>query len=103
MERGLRPPYLIMHDILWLPNRLLKGIEISKIIYEEYTGQDYGGYYTHGSNKLVVCDEEENIPATIAHEFCHYLQYFNGKLSKGSIWPEGDNYEQSIHSYFDKY
>lgn len=90
-----------MNDLLWLPNSLLKNIKIPKITYEEDKGQDYGGYYTHGSNILVVVYNEEYNASTIAHEFCHHLQYIEGRANHVQVsWETGDNYEASIKKYF---
>ena len=91
-------------DINWLPNHLLKNIPDVKVIYEESVGQSYGGYYTYGSNEIVVvADGTEQ--STIAHEFRHFLQYNKGLLKdeEGSIWKMIGTYEESIHKYFWSY
>ena len=87
-------------DITWLPNHLLKDIDLPKVIIEEYKGQSYSGYYRDGTKKLIVV-ETSTIVSTIAHEFCHYLQYTKNTLTKNntSFFIE-DTYEKSIKKFF---
>ena len=98
-----------MELLTWLPNSLLKGVkDIPTIEIVEDTGQNYGGYYTHGSNNLVVVyneDYPENVASTIAHEFCHHLQYENVReeLPGSQFNIIDNNYELSIRHYFKKY
>ncbi|MCP4437528.1 MAG: hypothetical protein GY810_01040 [Aureispira sp.] len=89
-------------EFSWLPNSILKGVELPAIVYEELNNQNYGGYYTHGSKEIVVVTgEEELIPSAIAHEFCHYLQYNSGCIMHGSDFSAEDTtYEKAIHNYF---
>lgn len=87
-------------DINWLPNRYLKSIPDVRVIYEENTNQEYGGYYTHGSNILTVV-EDEYTASTIAHEFRHFLQETKGLLKPNpQQWKQVGTYEDSIHKYF---
>ncbi len=69
-------------ELSWLPLSDRKNIDLPNILWEEYTGQEYGGYYEHGSTNLViVMRDERTVDSTIAHEFKHYLQYINGNSS----------------------
>lgn len=90
--------------LTWLPNSILKGIKLPSIVYENYSGQDYGGYYIQGTEELVIVyDIEEYIPATIAHEMCHYLQYIQGRSNniQRPKWNTlGNTYETQIKNYF---
>ncbi len=92
---------MLKADLNWLPTSLFKGISYPEVIYEEDTYDNYGGYYTHGTNRLVIV-EDSTVASAIAHEFRHYLQYINGFLegSKGSKWKIEGTYEDSIHKYF---
>jgi hypothetical protein len=67
-------------DITWLPLSLRKGFDTPKVVYEEFTGQPYSGYYAHGSSTLVIVDSDR-ADSTIAHEYVHFLQY--RKLDQG--------------------
>lgn len=91
-------------DLGWLPTSVLKSISPPKIIMEEAIGQPYSGYYTQGSGKLVVVASNTE-DSTIAHEYCHYLQYISGREMQGSVWNinNGETYEGSIHRYFTTY
>ncbi len=98
---------ILNNDTLWLPNSLQKDIKKPIVIYEEYVNQNYGGYYTLKTNKLTVVVRESRtsneIAATIAHEYCHYLQYVNNGNTLESIWKIIDTYEESIKRYFSTY
>lgn len=88
-------------DFNWLPNSILKGVKLPKIIYEEDTGQDYGGYYTFDSDHIVIV-ETDHISSTIAHEFRHYLQWDTKirYIMHGTSFNQGNNYELAIKNYF---
>tara|TARA_R110000851_G_scaffold142629_4_gene281333 strand:- start:191 stop:571 length:381 start_codon:yes stop_codon:yes gene_type:complete len=90
-------------DLTWLPNSLLKDLHSPpSIVYEPYVDQQYRGYYTHGTAKLVIVEtDEELIQSTIAHEFRHMLQYFSGRpLESTSFESTYENYEDQITKYF---
>jgi predicted SprT family Zn-dependent metalloprotease len=94
---------MLAPDLNWLPHSLFKGIEYPKVVYEAEYGQSYGGYYTHGSNILVVVasPNEHYWPDTIAHEFKHYLQWIANTINPlGSDFQLEGSYEQSIRKYF---
>lgn len=90
-------------DLSWLPLSDRKNIDLPNIVYEIHTDQNYGGYYEYGTKTLVVVLAEEHlIPATIAHEFCHYLQYIRGIPFTGSSLDlfEKFEYTRAIRMYF---
>ena len=86
-------------DITWLPNHLLKDIDLPKVITEENIGQNYGGYYTQGTKNITIV-YSDIIASTITHEFCHYLQNIQGRSIKSSKWEIKGTYEESIKNYF---
>lgn len=94
-------------DWSWLPLSLRKGISLPKIIYEESIGQNYGGYFTRGIREIHIVENEKLTASTIAHEFCHYLQYFDNRIidlknAGSSIWnmKKNESYEDSITRFF---
>jgi hypothetical protein len=91
-----------MNELSWLPNHLLKGITLPKIIYEDKKDQNYGGYYSN--NTLMIVASEDFIASTIAHEFKHYLQDLNNELPNTiASWNSYDKkfgYEKGISNYF---
>ena len=88
-------------DLTWLPNSLFKDLPTPIIIFEESADQSYSGYYTWGTTEIVVVEDEEMIPSTIAHELCHLIQYWTGKhIDETSFESTYDNYEEQIHKYF---
>jgi len=87
-----------MNHLTWLPNSLLKGITPPKIVFEEFKGQPYSGYFLHATQKITVV-EGYTEASTIAHEFCHYLQHLKGNIV-ASTWKVEGTYEESIHKYF---
>jgi hypothetical protein len=68
-----------MHELTFLPLSLRKGIDLPKVIIEEYCSQNYGGYYDTTSNVIVAVDREaegsSTLATVLAHEFRHFLQY----------------------------
>ncbi len=93
---------MLKADLNWLPTSLFKGIIYPTVIYEDDIDQKYGGYYTHGTNELVVVESGDTNASTIAHEFKHYLQHQKYKIP-GSIWKLTGTYEESIYRYFHSY
>ncbi len=72
-------------DLTWLPLSLRKNLVIPKVVFHAPTGQDYVGYYNPGSNLLHVVENDEDCAgSTIAHEFCHHVQYERGHEFKDS-------------------
>ncbi len=96
---------MMTSDINWMPISIRKNIDIPKIIWEPYNGS-YSGYYQQGTKNLVVVEgDEDDTPATIAHEYCHYLQYTRGskfgKLgSNGLDLFQKHSYNKAIRLYF---
>ena len=91
-----------MDNLTWLPNSMLKDIKKPKVVFEPYSGQNYGGYYTHKSGILTIV-EGVGSDSTIVHEFIHYLQEQRGKLPTKYNYHFGDysdGYELSIKKYF---
>lgn len=89
-------------DISWLPLSCRKGLDTPKVIYEP-TSDLYGGYYEHGTKELVIVADNEDFASMIAHEYCHYAQYFEGKLKPCSdgLWMfEKYSYNKAIRLYF---
>lgn len=72
-----------------------------KVILEPDVGQNYGGYY---SDNIIVAVYTDNIAATLAHEFRHFLQDYYGHtlvpvgISASDM--EYDNYNKFIRRYF---
>lgn len=93
-------------SVTWLPLSHRKGIETPRVILEEYSNQNYGGYYLVGTKDIVVVanpDWIDDIPTTIAHEYRHYTQYVQGTYSlikKPSYIRTDLEYEEQIAWYF---
>lgn len=90
-----------MNELSWLPLSERKNITLPKVIFEDYCGQGYGGYQWENT-LVVVLEDEENIPATIAHEYKHYLQYTNGIIfppSRIGLFKK-HSYNKAIRMYF---
>ena len=96
-------------ELSWLPNSLLKGINIPTVTIEEDCGQPYGGYYKHGTNNLIIVANDEDYPRIIAHELCHHIQREAGRRKDGdpsSIWRHTSSlseYKKRISEYFSIY
>ena len=93
---------MIKTDISWVTLSLRKNIELPVVMYEQ-DNTEYHGYYTNGTNVIVVAStDEEQIPSIIAHEFCHYLQWYNGNLNIGSDIDlfKRYSYNEAIRLYF---
>ncbi len=90
-----------MTDINWLPLSLRKNIDLPKVIWEPMNDQ-YGGYYTAGTKELVIVEDPLRVGATIAHEYCHYLQYTRGdKVPGGGLdLFEKHSYNKAVRLYF---
>lgn len=90
-------------DITWLPISLRKGVEVPAVKFVELNNQ-YGGYYTPGTKVLVIASDEEidRTDSTIAHEYCHYLQYTKGLKKMGSNIDLFNKYcyNEAIRLYF---
>ena len=76
--------------------------------YEDYCGQNYGGYYERNSRTIVVVenkdwDSSKRIASTIAHEYRHHIQRTLNKLHVPNILVPEDiftNYNSAIRRYF---
>lgn len=89
-------------DISWLPLSLRKNIDLPKVVYEPVNDL-YGGYFINGTKEIIVVEYEPQVPSTIVHEYCHYLQDISGKLpTKGSNVSlfEKYSYNKAIRLYF---
>ena len=90
-------------SLTWLPLSHRKGITLPKIIFEEWAGQNYGGYY---DGRIVVVanpEWEEEIPSILAHEYRHHLQVELNtySLSVNPSYIRTDlEYEKQITWYF---
>lgn len=93
-----------MISLNWLPTSSLKNITRPQVVLEPNVGQQYQGYYTAGTNQLVVveCDCEKQLASIIAHEFRHHTQYeLNTYFSpNGSVLDFALEYEEMIRVYF---
>ncbi len=90
-----------MNELSWLPLSERKNITLPKVIFEDYCSQGYGGYQLENT-LVVVLEDEENIPATIAHEYKHYQQYINGIIfppSRIGLFKK-HSYNKAIRMYF---
>ena len=90
---------MLCSDLNWLPTSVFKGITYPKVIFEEDEGQDYGGYYEHGSGILTIVSSDTDA-STIAHELAHYIQDIENRVGPGSCWEVQGTYEDSINQYF---
>ena len=95
-------------DLNWLPNSILKDLQPMKIVYEPYNKQIYGGYYTQGTDTLVIVEpeDESTVASTIAHELKHHIQFYTGTKpgpSSFSTFSSLYSYEESIYRYFTSY
>ena len=88
-------------DIRWLPLSLRKNIDTPRVIYEPYN-DEYGGYHVEGTKDLVVVEDEIQAHSTIAHEYCHYLQYIRGATGKDNNMQMFSkfSYNKAIRLYF---
>lgn len=68
-------------DLEWLPLSERKGINLPKIVYEPFEGQNYAGYHQSGSGILTIVERSDTeTHAIIAHEFRHYTQSLRALL-----------------------
>ncbi len=88
-------------DVTWLPNSVRKGIDVPKVIYEPVNNL-YSGYYTNGTEELVIVEEQDRVPSAIAHEYCHYLQFTRNDIPQGGGLDlfEKFSYNKAIRLYF---
>ena len=92
-------------EFRWLPNSLTKNISLPKIIMEELNNQCYAGKYVHAGNIYLVpsCfDENFTMEATIAHEFCHFLQYINVNRME-NIYSANNYYNTEYNTFIRRY
>lgn len=103
-----------MHELNFLPRSLRKGIDLpKKVIIEEYSTQNYGGYYDSETEHLVAVyrpdDNMGSLASTLAHEFKHYLQHKypnkirlknSGYLFNNLLHKFPNSYNTRIRSYF---
>lgn len=93
-------------DLTWLPLSLRKNLVMPKVIFLDPEGHNYGGYYIPGGNSLhIVESDEDHVGSTIAHEFCHHVQYENGYEFESSLGvlknlTEKYSYNRMIRLYF---
>lgn len=98
-----------MSELNWLPLSVRKGIHLPKVELIKYTGQNYGGFYDSTKNLIhVVVNYEEDVPATIAHEFAHHIQYVTNSRKRGNSSKSLElfnkySYEKAINLYFNTY
>lgn len=105
----------MISDLNWLPLSDRKNIDLPKVYWEEYAGQNYAGYYVASDilkdNYIVVvyCSEwvsnyKYHLEDILAHEFRHHIQktlsLFKTLDSKVSTNP---NYEEGIKEFFSSY
>lgn len=87
-------------DFSWLPNSVLKNIDLPRIVFEPKSGQAYGGYYDT-TIKTIVVVEEEDCQAAIAHEFMHHIQSTKVTLKGGGLdLFQKFSYNKAIRHYF---
>ncbi len=88
-------------SLTWIPLSLRKNIELPKIVYHNKNDQ-YGGYFIRGTKEIIVTEYEPQVPATIVHEYCHYLQDIKGILPNGSDTSmfQKYSYNKAIRLYF---
>ena len=87
----------------WLPLSDRKNITIPKVIVEPFSYQQYGGYCEPAKSIIVVVEHPTtDIPAALAHEFRHHIQYElnQHRSSVSSVMLEDASYEDMIHHYF---
>jgi hypothetical protein len=92
-------------EFSWLPNSLLKDIELPKIYWEVEADQYYGGYYNNENKYMVIVENENQYLSTIAHEFMHHLQNIQGRkidniFHFGKLSYRKMSYEDQIKKYF---
>ena len=88
-------------ELTWLPLSHRKGLPfLPKVIVIPNSGQKYGGYYNPSTQEIVaVYSTDENLPATLAHEFKHFTQHLTDKLFPIK-WEVTSSYNLAIRSYF---
>jgi hypothetical protein len=89
---------------------MLKDVQLPELIFEDDTDLPYSGMYRnyHGNpkdNRIEIVDYDDSFTASsIAHEFCHHLQYLRYGFSLNSSWEHlsehFDTYEEAIKYYF---
>ena len=89
-----------MSELNWIPRSIRKGIPKPIVVYDDSDNGKRSGYYNDGVITITDLDDDELIPGTIAHEYCHHLQYVRGINLPGSLIFDYDDYEQDIRSYF---
>lgn len=97
-------------ELNWLPNSLLKGISLPKIVISDTEGYS-GAYYLkgcpyeefgynnlkHGIIEISTCGD---YLSTLIHEWRHHWQRENGWNLGGFDWNSGVSYKKSIIKYF---
>lgn len=102
-------------ELNWLPNSVKKGLPIPPLAVtdeEEYSGLFYHpkeGEYLYGvsldKGLIVVSSYCALFESTIAHEYRHFWQLYNGKLGPGNdhwmeLFQSEDTYKEAIIGYF---
>ena len=92
-------------DTSWLPLSDRKNIPQVKVVYEEYCGQNYSGYYYFNTIVIALHPGECHnfVASTIAHEFRHHIQRVLNQHSVPAIPVPEDietNYNKAIRRYF---
>lgn len=105
----------MISDLNWLPLSDRKNIDLPKVYWEEYSGQNYAGYYTASNvvkdNYIVVVychewvsDYRYSLEDTLAHEFRHHIQKTLGLFKRlNSTVSTNPNYEEGIKEFFTTY
>lgn len=100
-------------ELRWLPNSVLKQVPyLPAVEVIENEIAEYSGYYHIPDNQYpkglihIIASNDNCIEATIAHEFRHHWQMFNGDLHPANTLSlfslDHLSYEEQIYYYFSK-
>jgi hypothetical protein len=100
-------------DLNWI-RKEDKSLVIPPVVYE--ANDRYGGYYVHpvkgeieiagkfydSKIGIIVISSiwPENIPSTLAHEWRHHWQFYQGWKMDSIGWSYPEDYEAAIRKYF---
>jgi hypothetical protein len=89
--------------INWLPLSDRKNLDQVRVVYEYPTGQNYGGYYNHTKNIIVIVynNDIRHEASILAHEYRHHIQRQLNIVNDTVIHPRQDiEYQRMIRRYF---